>query len=41
MKQGSCRTGKPKRMTCELEYKVKNVYEHAPVNVIHSIRERE
>ena len=40
MKQGSCRIGKPKRMTCELEYKVKNVYEHAQRNVIDRIRER-
>jgi hypothetical protein len=41
MKQGSCRKGKPKRMTCELEYKVKSVYTHAPRNVTDRIRERE
>ena len=41
MKQGSCSTGKPKRMTCELEYKVKNVHKHAPRNVMDSVRERE
>ena len=40
MKKGSCKTGKPKRMRCELEYKVKNVYEHAPMNVIDSVCER-
>jgi len=41
MKQGSCRIGKPKGMTCELEYKAKKVYEHTTMNVIYSIHERE
>jgi hypothetical protein len=41
MKPGSCRIWKPKRMTCELEYKFEGVYKHAPRNVTDSTREEE
>jgi len=41
MKQRSCKTGKPKRITCERADKVKSVDKHAQRNVIDSIHDRE
>jgi hypothetical protein len=39
--RGSCKTGKPKGMTCEQENQVKSIYKHAPMNVIYIVYMRE